>query len=35
MSGYFADEAIKGMSGVEVNGHPLRANRAESRSGDS
>jgi hypothetical protein len=27
-----ADEAIKGMNGVELDGHPLRVNRAESRS---
>jgi RNA recognition motif-containing protein len=30
-----ADDAIKGMNGVEVDGHPLRVNRAESRSGRS
>jgi hypothetical protein len=28
-----ADEAIKGMNGVEVDGQPLEVNRAESRSG--
>jgi hypothetical protein len=28
-----ADEAIKGMNGVELDGHPLRVNRAESRPG--
>jgi hypothetical protein len=28
-----ADEAIKGMNGVEVDGHPLRVNRAETRPG--
>ena len=27
-----ADEAIKGMNGVELDGHPLRVNRAEERS---
>jgi cold-inducible RNA-binding protein len=26
-----ADEAIKGMNGVELDGHPLRVNRAEAR----
>jgi hypothetical protein len=28
-----ADEAIRGMNGVELDGHPLRVNRAESRPG--
>jgi len=28
-----ADEAIKGMNGVELDGHPLRVNRAEDRPG--
>ena len=28
-----ADEAIKNMNGVELGGHPLRVNRAETRSG--
>jgi RNA recognition motif-containing protein len=28
-----ADEAIKGMNGVELDGHPIRVNRAESRPG--
>ena len=28
-----ADEAIKGMNGIELDGHPLRVNRAESRPG--
>jgi RNA recognition motif-containing protein len=28
-----ADEAIKGMNGVELDGHPLRVNRAETRPG--
>jgi cold-inducible RNA-binding protein len=28
-----ADEAIKGMNGVELNGHPLKVNRAEARPG--
>ena len=27
-----ADEAIKSMNGVELDGHPLRVNRAEDRS---
>ena len=26
-----ADEAIKGMNGVELDGHPLKVNRAEAR----
>jgi len=28
-----ADEAIKGMNGVELDGHPIRVNRAEDRPG--
>ena len=28
-----ADEAIKGMNGVELDGHPLKVNRAEARPG--
>jgi hypothetical protein len=28
-----ADEAIKNMNGVELDGHPLRVNRAETRPG--
>jgi len=28
-----ADEAIKGVNGVELDGHPLRVNRAEDRTG--
>jgi hypothetical protein len=30
-----ADEAIKSMNGVELDGHPLRVNRAETRPGGS
>jgi hypothetical protein len=30
-----ADEAIKSMNGVELDGHPLRVNRAEERPGRS
>jgi RNA recognition motif-containing protein len=28
-----AEEAIKGMNGVELDGHPLKVNRAEARPG--
>ena len=31
MSSAAADEAIKGMNGVELDGHPLKVNRAEAR----
>jgi len=30
-----ADEAIKNMNGVQLDGHPLRVNRAEARSAGS